>query len=239
MPMGFLLDFVCVVILAAAVLAYMRKPLFSAGLSCGVAALALVLSFFVSQPLSVLARPLLARGVEQQAAQRLADLYSAPGLSSPEETVKALDLTQMVVENPPAFQQVLDYFGVDIKELWALPLPYDSVEVLHTLTDGYIQVLSRSIVCAVLLLVCFLLGKAAARRLELERPPQPSPKGGRMALSAAIGLAAGLIWIFALACVLQWLAASVGAHFLLLSRQTLESASLYQILNQINPFIRL
>ena len=237
--MGFLLDLLCVGILAAALLSFIRKPLFSAGVSCAVLALTLVLAFFISAPLSAFVRPLLAPGVERTAANRLADLYSAVHLDSGEETVAQLDFTDMIRENPPAFSEVLDYFGSDIGEVRALPQPADSVQVLHAVTDGYVQALACALSYTGLFLLLFIAGMLVQRRLELNRPPQPSPRGGKLALSAGLGLIAGLLWIFALGTVLCWLASSVGAHAVLVSEQALESASFYQILNRINPFIRL
>lgn len=237
--MGFLWDLLCVGILVAALLTFIRRPLFSAGVSCAVLALTLVLAFFISTPLSAAVQSLLAPGVERTAANRLADLYSAVHLDSGEETVAQLDFTDMIRENPPAFSEVLDYFGADIEDVRALPQPTDSVQVLHAVTNGYVQALARVLSYAGLFLLFFIAGMLVQRRLELNRPPQPSPKGGKLALSAGLGLVDGIFWVFALGTVLHWLASSVGAHAVLVSDQTLQSASFYQILNRINPFIRL
>lgn len=237
--MGFLLDLLCVGILAATLLTFIRRPIFSAGISCAVLALTLVLAFFISAPLSAAVRHLLAPGVERTAANRLADLYSAAYLDSGEKTVAQLDFTDMIRENPPAFSEAIGYFGADIEDVRTLPQPADSVQVLHTVTDGYVQALARALSYAGLFLLLFIAGMLVQRRLELNRPPQPAPRGRRMALSAGLGLIAGLLWVFALGTVLRWLASSVGAHAVLVSEQALESASFYQILNRINPFIRL
>lgn len=227
------------VLLIAAVASFLRKPLPTALGSLGTLLLSLTASFFLSVPLSGIAGALLTPPIEKTAANHLADLYSAVHESRGEETVARLDFTDMIAENPAAFQKVLERFGAGIEELRALPEGHTSQDVLHTITKRYIDMTARSAAYALVFLLLFLAGKLIQRRIEFSRPPLSSPKGGRMALSAGCGLLTGLVWVFSLAVIQHWLTPVVGADSFLLSSGTMQSANFYQILNQINPFIRL
>ena len=226
--MGILLDILCIGLLAASAVVFAQKSVSSSLLSLGALLLALTAAFLLSLPLGAAGRPLIAPTVEKNAAYRLADLFSAPHLATGRETVEALDFDELIQTNPPAFQKILDRYGADIGTLRSLPETHDSAAVLDAVTGRYSRTLSRAVSYAVLFWLVFLVGKLVQKRVE-----------GGLVSPPPLGLLAGLLWIFSLAVLLEWLVPVMGRDSVVFSEDMLKSASFYQILNQINLFIRL
>lgn len=237
--MGILLDILCIGLLAASAVVFAQKSVSSSLLSLGALLLALTAAFLLSLPLGAAGRPLIAPTVEKNASYRLADLFSAPHLATGRETVEALDFDELIQTNPPAFQKILDRYGADIGTLRSLPETHDSAAVLDAVTGRYSRTLSRAVSYAVLFWLVFLVGKLVQKRVEGGLVPPPPLRGARRLIPPALGLLAGLLWIFSLAVLLEWLVPVMGRDSVVFSEDMLKSASFYQILNQINLFIRL
>lgn len=237
--MGILLDILCIGLLAASVVVFTNKSVSSALLSLGALLLSLIAAFLLSFPLGSAVLPLFTPAVERSAANRLADLFSAPHLADGRETVAALDFDELIQNNPPEFQKILDHYGANIDALRNLPDAHTSADVLNAVAGLYSRTLSRAVSYAVLFWLVFLAGKLAQKRVEGNLVPPPSLRGARRLIPPALGLLAGLFWIFSLAVLLEWLVPVAGRDSVVFSEDMLKSASFYQILNQINLFIRL
>ena len=111
--------------------------------------------------------------------------------------------------------------------------------VLDAVTGRYSRTLSRAVSYAVLFWLVFLVGKLVQKRVEGGLVPPPPLRGARRLIPPALGLLAGLLWIFSLAVLLEWLVPVMGRDSVVFSEDMLKSASFYQILNQFNLFIRL
>lgn len=238
--MGFLLDLVCGVILAVSALLFARRSISSSLLSLASWFLALCLGAALALPLAALAGPKwVAPHVERAAANSIADMFSAPHLSTGRETVAELDVQGLVEENPPAFAKLLHHYGASIEELRAMPSDSASADYLAAITREYAAALSRSVLYAVLFTAFFLLARLAARRIELNLVPPAPLRGARRLIPAAIGLAVGWIAVLSLSVLLEWLLPYVGRDAVFFTEEMLKDAGFYQILNQINLFIRL
>ena len=148
--MGILLDILCIGLLAASVVVFTNKSVSSALLSLGALLLSLIAAFLLSFPLGSAVLPLFTPAVERSAANRLADLFSAPHLADGRETVAALDFDELIQNNPPEFQKILDHYGANIDALRNLPDAHTSADVLNAVAGLYSRTLSRAVSYAVL-----------------------------------------------------------------------------------------
>lgn len=238
--MGFLLDLICAVILAASVFLFARRSISSSLLAMGSWLLALCLGAAAALPLASLAGPKwVAPHVERAAANSIADMFSAPHLENGRDTVADLDVQGLVEDDPPAFAKLLHHYGASIEELRAMPPNSTSTDYLAAITREYAAALSKSVLYAVLFTAFFLSARLAARRIELNLVPPAPLRGARRLIPAAIGLAAGWIAVLSLSVLLEWLLPYVGRDAVFFNGETLKNAGFYQILNQFNLFIRL
>lgn len=240
--MSFLLDLLCVVLIAATFVVFFRRSASGALLTLGAAALALTAAFFLSGTLQeVTAVRLIGPLVERRAGNDLADLFSAPHQGSGMETVHNLDLERMLRERPLPFVEVVEAYGADMEQVAAAYEREQTPEaVLRAITQGRSRAVSRGLLFLLLFIVAAIGFHLIARALENNLPPAPRrPGAARRMTSALCGAAAGLVMIFALGVLLEILIPYLEKGSVVLSVRMLRESYIYEYLNRINPFVLL
>ena len=239
--MSFLLDLIFAAVIIGMVLVWWNHAVSTSLFSLLSLFLSLTLAFFLSIPLSApVVDGVLGPGIRASAANDLADLFSAPHLSSGEETVAQLSFDQMLREAPAPFVEVLESYGADLEQVResyaASPEPET---VLREVTDGFAAALSRSLCFAVLWVALGILIKLITRRIEGNMRPPARLRGLKRAIPPLVALAAAVVVIWGMSLPLRWMLPYLVAQDILFSETTLDSSFFYHFLNFLNPFARL
>ena len=235
--MSLVLDIVCLLLLVGGfAVGWSRSPL-SSGLTLFSAAVALTGAFFLSVPAgSWVSETLVAPLVEQSAANELADMVSAPHLSSGRETVAELPLSDMARQNAAPFARLVGRYGADEAEVLSAA-DNGSLAVLLAITSGISLAISRSAVFLVICLLLMLLVRMLCRRLVEQNLPPPSRKSRwRKLVSALLGALTGLVLVYTLSAALGMFLPYAPADSLVFPRSLMEQTDLCRYLNLLNPF---
>lgn len=237
--MSFVLDVCLLVILLAAVALYARRSIFGAltgvtALAVAATAAALLTGTVSPAAESAVTAPL----VERAAANELADMYSAPHLSSGRQTVAALPLGELVERQPEAYLQLLDEYSVAPQEVAAAYAASPSAEtVLLALTGARSAAMAQSLVFMVLTAVFTLVLRLIAQRVEQNFPPAARYRGLRRLAPGALGALAGLVALWAVVAVLDWLVPTVQGQIWFLSEEMLDGADWFCLLRRTDVFL--
>lgn len=239
--MSFLLDLIFAAVIIGMVLVWWNHAVSTSLFSLLSLFLSLTLAFFLSVPISIpVADAVLGPGIRASAANDLADLFSAPHLSSGEETVAQLSFDQMLWEAPAPFVKVLDAYGADLERVReAYDASPEPESLLKAVTDTFIRDLSRSLCFAVLWVALGILIKLITRRIEDNMRPPARLKGVARVLPSLIALASSVAVIWGISLILQWMLPYLAARDILFNETTLDSSFFYHFLNFLNPFARL
>ena len=236
--MGFLLDGLIVLLFIVLAVLWRSRPVSSALFSLLSIVLALsAAAVFASLFSFPLAENVFRPPVSRAAAYDLADLFSAPHLETGEATVQALSFDRMLEEGPAPFTEVLRKYGTTLEAVRdAYALSPEPSTVLYTVCRGMSDMLGWVVLFGVLWIVFAVLIRWGTRRIEANRRPPKRLKGLRRLwpLLAALVSAVGIVWGAAL--ILERAVPYLEPRTLLISRDMLDSAQIYTILNRINPF---
>lgn len=239
--MSFLLDLCLLLILVGVVALYARRSIFAAltGLAATAIGLtaAVLLTGTVSPALSQAAvRPL----VERAAANELADMYSAPHMSSGRRTVESLPLYELIEEEPEAYSRLLAEYNVDPADVRAAYAQNATSEaILVALTQARAAAFSDVLAFVLLSGLLALILRLIAHRIEQNFPPVGRYHGMRRFVPGLIGLPAGLIVLWGVVWVLCRLAPAVQGQTVFLSDTLLETADWFSLLRWSDPFLRI
>lgn len=235
--MSLILDLVCLLLLAGGfAFGWSRSPL-SSGLTLLSAVLALTGAFFLSIPAGEwISETVVAPQVEQSAANELADMVSAPHLSSGRDTVRDLPLPDMARENAAPFSRLVGRYGA--QEDQVLTAAENGAEaVLLAITSGISLAISRSLVFIALFLMLMLAVRLLCRRLVEQNLPPPSRKPGwRRVSSGLLGMLTGLALIYVLSAALGIFLPYAPSDSLVFPQGLMERTDLCRYLNICNPF---
>ena len=239
--MSVLLD---VLLLAAFIgfmaMAWRRTPLASL-LSAAAVLAALVSAFFLSFPLGGwLSNAVVAPRVEQWAANDLADLVSAPHLSSGRETVAAIDVAALVTADSAAYRQVVDTYGANALTLRRLAEAGGenmAVRILEALAAPFAEALSRSVAFFAAFLLLWLVIRLLLRCIENNLAPPRPPTGLRRAVSLMGGAVAGCGFLMALTVACELLRPCLGGAAASLWAGMFDHAAVYGLLVRITPLV--
>jgi uncharacterized membrane protein required for colicin V production len=235
--MGFLIDGVLILVLVLVVVWSARQTISSAlfSLLAGIAAVAV--AFFASAPLSVFpAEQWIAPAVERRVANDLADMVSAPHLDTGRQTVASLPLDEMLREQPAPYLELLERWGAQPDAVRrAYQQQHSPVAALTAVTDGFCRATARAGTFFALALVLFVLLRLLLRRVEMNLPPPARYAPIQRAIPALIGVARGLLVLFALVTVLEWVLPYCGDRLPALDSSSLSTADVYNLLRRFNP----
>lgn len=183
---------------------------------------------------------MLGPGIRSGAANELADLFSAPHLSSGEETVAQLSFEDMLREAPVPFVEVLESYGADLEQVRAAYAASPRPEtVLEEITGRFSRELSRTLCFLILWVLLGIVMKLITRHIEGNMRPPARLKGAKRLLPSLIGLVAAVVILWGVSLALQWLLPYLTARKMFFDKTTLDSSFFYHFLNLLNPFARL
>lgn len=236
--MSFLLDLIFAAVIIGMVLAWWNHAVSTSLFSLLSLFLSLTLAFFLSAPASIpVADVVLGPGIRTAAANDLADLFSAPHLSSGEETVAGLSFDQMLREAPSPFVEVVESYGADLEQVReAYAASPEPETLLEAVTGTFIRDLSRALCFAVLWVLLGILIKLITRRIESNMRPPARLKGVKRAVPPLVALAASIVVIWGMSLPLRWMLPYLAAREIFFSPNTLDSSFFYHFLNVFNPF---
>ncbi len=140
-------------------------------------------------------------------------------------------------KDPPLFTEVLRKYGTTLEAVRdAYALSPEPSTVLYTVCRGMSDMLGWVVLFGVLWIVFAVLIRWGTRRIEANLRPPKRLRGLRRLwpLLAALVSAVGIVWGAAL--ILERAVPYLEPRTLLISRDMLDSAQIYTILNRINPF---
>lgn len=236
--MGILLDGVIVLLIVVCLMAWRDRAVSSALFSLASIAAALsaavLFTFLLSSPVADhVFRP----SVSRAAAYDLADLVSAPHLDTGEETVEAFSFEPLLEEGAASFAEILHQYGTSLDEVRnAYALSPSSGTVLKIVSRGMADMLAKVSLLAVFWVGLALLLRWGTRRIEDNLRPPKRLKGIRRLWPLLAALAAAVVIVWGGSLMLAWAVPYLEPRTLVLSRDMLDSAQIYTILNRINPF---
>ena len=236
--MNFVLDLLGLLLIALLVLLYWKRSVPDALLTVTAAALALTAAALLCRPVTDhLTRPLLQPIIEQSAANELADLFSAPHLNSGADTVAALDLSQTVASDAPAYRTLLARYAADPEAvLLAYQAEGTSLAVLQAIAAPLTDLLAHAAAFLLCWAAAGVLLLLIARRVARNLPP-PSPVRGAMHLPAALlGLISAYILLCGLQLLLAWLIPAGAGRVIFLENSSADRSMLHALLKQGNVF---
>lgn len=236
--MGFLLDGAVVLLLILLAVLWRNRAVSSALFSFMSIALALSAAAVFASLLSVpIAAHVFRPSVSRAAAYDLADLFSAPHLETGEETVQALSFDWMLEEGPAPFTEILQKYGTTLEEVRdAYSLSPEPATVLRTVSRGMADMLGWVTLFGVLWVLFAVLMRWGAHRIEANLRPPKRLKGLRRLWPLLAALLSGVVIVWGVSLILERAVPYLEPRTLLLSRNMLDSAQIYTILNRINPF---
>lgn len=235
--MSFLVDIVLIGILAAVVTVYARKSIFSAGMGTLATAVAIV----AATVLAPLAAPPVAAYtvtpfVEKTVAGEIADMHSAPHLSTAGETVAALPLGDMITERSDGYLHLLSKYHVTpeaVETVWRTE--GSGVAVVRCIAAPLAAVLAETAVFLLLCLVLMLVLQLIVRRVEQNLPPLRRYRGIKRAVPLLFGVLCGLLWSWVAAAVLARVVPQTAEQLVFLTPEVLEKTDWYRWLQSVNP----
>jgi len=239
--MSVLLDVLLLAVFIGFVSAAWRRTPLAALLSVVAVSAAALSAFFLSFPLGDwLSQTVVAPRVEQRAANDLADLVSAPHLSSGRETVAAIDVAALVLADTEPYRQIVDAYGAHALVLRRLAKTGDAdsaVRILEELTAPYAQALSRSLAFCVAFLLLWLVIRLLLRCIENNLAPPRPPAGLRRGISLVCGAVTGGVFLMAVTIACEFLRPCWSGESVSLWAGMFDRAALYQLLTKVNPLV--
>ena len=235
--MYFVLDVVCVLIMAVCVARFMKASIPAALIKTACVLLSAAVAVVASIPCAVLVEKVaVAPMMERSAANALADMVSAPHLDSGRETAKQLNLDELVTDCPPAFEKWVERYHGDVPTVCYRYRSTDAENMLVTLLSPQTQKVSRALSYLVLWILIFLLLRYFVWRLELNSAPPQRKRGDRKNLiPPLIGLLYGVSVVWGIAVLLQWMIPPLDGIVPLASVDMLTKGAVYPIMRLIDP----
>ncbi len=235
--MSFLVDIVLIGILVAVATAFARKSVFSAGFGTLVTVVGIVAAVFLTPIAAPLAAEYtLAPLTERAVAEELADMYSAPHLATPDETVASLPLETMIAEQSEPYLQLLQKYYVEpstVQAAWqAQP---DGGALVRCIAAPICSAVSEGAVFLLLAVVLTVVLQLVVRRVEQNLPPQRRYRGIKRVLPLLFGVLCGLLWSWAATLVLSRVVPPAAEQLVFLTPAVLEATDWYRWLHSINP----
>ncbi len=232
--MEFLIDFLCVAVLILFCIGHRKHTLFSAGTSVLCYALAFAMAFLISAPVgNVINKQLVAPIVQTNVADDLADMCSAEHKDTPVETLKALPLNQLFIDQSSSIEQLARQYQQSVKSLWNAYKQGGEKALLNTLTDDAAYAISRSLVLAVTFVLLALVLRLISKRIESNLPPVVQRKGWHRVLAMGCGLLVGAIWVETVAIILSWVVPYGAGAVLFLDSEAWQQS----LVHRFSPFL--
>lgn len=235
--MSFLLDVICVLPILLAVIFFWKRPWAEALLVSAALLLSLAVATAACRPLSEqLVQPAIRPAVERNAANELADLFSAPHGQDGCQTVQPLPLDQLVEECPVAYQDILKRYTAQQETVAAAfrAQPTGAV-LLQSITQPWIRLLSDGACFALLWLMSFLVFWVIARRICRNLPPASPVRGAWHLCSGLIGLVYGALIVCGLHALLCWGVPLLSSRTILISEQAMQYSPVFTAVGYVNP----
>ncbi len=239
--MSFLLDLICIAIVVGVALSCRTRPISSVLFSLLSLMAALVAGAFLTKPAAALlsnhvVQPLM----ENTIAGELADMFSAPHLSTGKDTVQELPVEELLIKRPVAFDKLLAKYGADYDSVRAAytqsPEPYT---LLMSIAGGFSLGLSSGAAFFTLFLFLLLLARFITRRIEENLPPPKRVKGFRRSLPLLAGVLYGIGFVWALVLLLEWIVPYLSGVTLFFDTNSLLQTNIYAFFKKFHPIIPL
>lgn len=239
--MSFLLDLICIAIVVGVALSCRTRSISSVLFSLLSLMVALVAGAFLTKPAAALlsnhvVQPLM----ENTIAGELADMFSAPHLSTGKDTVQELPVEELLIKHPVAFDKLLTKYGADYDSVRAAytqsPEPYT---LLTSIAGGFSLGLSSGAAFLTLFLLFLLLARFITRRIEENLPPPKRVKGFRRSLPLLAGVLYGIGFVWALVLLLEWIVPYLSGVTLFFDTNSLLQTNIYAFFKKFHPIIPL
>lgn len=235
--MYFVLDLVCVLIIGICVVRFFKSAAETVLMRVACVLFSALLAVFVSIPCASLTNSLLvAPLMEKNAAYELADMVSAEHKQTGRETVKDLNIDRLVTDCPPAFKEWVEQYQGDLATVCFAYRSNNAQAMLVNLISPLSRKAARGVSFVILWVLCFLVLRYFAWRLESNSAPKPRQKGDpKNALPPLFGGLYGLCVVWGLVVALQWLVPPLSGRVPLVSVEMLTKGFVYPLLRICDP----
>lgn len=236
--MGFVLDLILFAIMGGLLFIHLNKPVSSSLMKTLCVLLSLTLACALSNPLGKIVDERLLRPiVEQNAANELADLFSAEHLANGKDTVASLSFDEMIVEAPEPFVDVLSRYGTDIEEVRvAYRVSPKPQTVLSVITEGFSQNLSKAIALLLVWIVPYFLLRLLTIVWERNLRAPRRLKGARRAVPPLLGLIKGIVIAMGVCTILELLVPILYHRLIFFPLDIFDQSVIYGIFTNFNVF---
>ena len=235
--MYFVLDIVCVLLVAAFVVRFFKSAINAVLMKVACVLFSALLAVFVSIPCASFANNLIvAPAMEKAAANRLADMVSAPHKATGRETAKSLNLDDLVTDRPPAFLDWVERYHGDVDTVCFAYRSSDAQTMLVNLVSPLSRRAARGVSYVILWIACFAVLRYFAWRLERNSAPKTRKRGdAKNAIPPLLGAVYGICVVWGLSVALEWLVPPLAGRVPLVSVEMLTKGAVYPILRACNP----
>ena len=235
--MYFVLDIVCVLILGICAAWFYKATAGQVLIKAACVFCAALLAVFASIPCAPLVnRMIVAPIMEKNAANSLADMVSAEHKGSGRETVKDLNLDDLVADRPTAFREWVEQYQGDLNTVCFAYRSGDAQTMLVNLMTPLTKDVSRAVTYMLLWIICLLVLRFFAWRLEFNSAPKTRKRGDwKNALPPLCGVLYGICIVWGLAVALEWLVPPLRGTVSLLTDETLTKGVVYPLLRVCDP----
>lgn len=238
--MYFVLDLICVMILAASVVRFWQHAVSHVLFKCLCAAIALTVAATAGAPLAqMLSERWTVPYTEKKAAADLGEILNGTREEQTEQI--AFDgLPDLMRRKPTPYLEWLGRYGATPEQAQETYAAERSAQAMvRAVVYDYAFRLTRGAVYVLLWLAVFLLCGWAVRRVEWNMTEAPPRRGLRRLWAPLSGLLYGVLMVMSLSLFLEWVIPAVSGDSAIWSADMLTKGTIYPILRQINPFIRL
>ncbi len=235
--MYFVLDLICVLLVVVWAVRFYKTAALSVLIKAACVLFSALLAVFVSIPCASLANKLIVSPImEKNAANTLADMVSAEHKASGRETAASLNLDDLVTDRPTAFVEWVDRYQGDMDTVCFAYRSSDAKTMLVNLVSPLARRASRGVSYVILWVVCFLVLRYFAWRLESNSAPKPRQKHDpKNALPPLFGALYGVFVVWGLAVALEWLVPPLAGRVPLVSLEMLTKGAVYPIFRVCDP----
>ncbi len=235
--MELLIDFLCAIALALFLWGHRKHTLFSVGAAVICYLVALIAALFISVPFGhTVDEHLISSAVRTNAANDIADMYSAEHLETPEATLENMDMDQLFADEPEAFVKMVEQHQQSLVELRKTYRLEGEKAFLDLFTGDRSYAFSRAIAFTITFVLLALLLRLISKRLEENRPLAPKYRGIKKTMAMLLGLVVGVIMVTALAMILSWIIPYGAGAALFLNNQSWQQSFLYQLTSWLHIF---
>lgn len=238
--MYFILDLVCVAMIAIAVIHYWSHPVSHVLLKCVCAAVALSVAAVAGAPLTdLMCERFTDAYVQEEATLELGEILT--GIREEHAEDVRFDGVQELLQNETeSFQAWLARYGATVETAHTgYSQGLDGTNMVRAVTKEYSFRITRATVYVALWIVTFLLSLLIIKRIEWNLTEAPPRRGIRRLGPPLCGALYGLLLVMGLSLFLEWIIPAVSGDSMIWSNEMLTRGTVYPLLRQIHPFIYL